>query len=126
MATNSIVIPTSAEGAEKEIFLNTYYIVLYVVKMQKVITVRLEDGPREKIAEIARQKLESRSDIIREALMEYIRKETEMREIKKIVAKKFAEGKVSFEELVKVLGYEEAKRVAFFVDIAEKSFREGL
>lgn len=94
--------------------------------MADVVTVRLEDETKEKIAELSKKRGESKSDLIRKALLEYIQKETELNEIKRLVAKKFAEGKISFEEMVRVLGYDEAKKVAFFVDIAEKSLQEGI
>ncbi len=91
-----------------------------------VITLRLEDKEKQKVLDLAKKKRESKSDIMRKALLEYIEKETELDEIKGIVATKFAQGKVSFDELVRIIGFDEAKKVAFFVDIAEKSFQEGI
>ncbi len=44
----------------------------------------------------------------------------------KIAAKRYTEGKLSFDELVDILGYENAKKVAYYKDIAEASFAEGL
>ena len=44
----------------------------------------------------------------------------------KRVALKFAQGKISFEDLTDSLGFEEAKKVAFFIEIAQKSFEEGV
>lgn len=57
--------------------------------------------------------------------VKYMKRKKELTEIKQVVAKKFAQGKLSFDEMVVVLGYDEAKKVAFFVDVAEKSFQEG-
>ena len=91
-----------------------------------MLTVRIEAELEKKLEELAREKIERKSDIIREALEEFIKKETEMKEIKRIMAKKFAEGKISFEELIKILGYQEARKTAFYIDIAKKSFEEGL
>lgn len=42
------------------------------------------------------------------------------------VAKKFAEGKISFDKLVTLIGLEEAKKVAFFAGMAEESFQKGI
>ena len=50
----------------------------------------------------------------------------EKEEIKKTLSKKYAEGKISFDELIKMLGYEEAKKVAFYVHTAKRSLKEGL
>ena len=91
-----------------------------------VITLRLENKTKKMVLELSRKKRKSKSDIIRKALLQYIQKETELNEIKSIVAKKFAQGKISFEGLVRIIGFDEAKKVAFFVDIAEKSFQEGI
>jgi len=94
--------------------------------MGEMISFRVEPELKKKIEKLSRDKIERRSDIIREALVNYIQRETELNEVKEVVAKKFAEGKISFDELVRVLGYNQAKKVAFYVDITESSFKEGL
>ncbi len=48
----------------------------------------------------------------------------ELIEIKKLAAKRYTEGKLSFDELVDILGYEEAKKVAYYKEIAEESFEQ--
>lgn len=94
--------------------------------MQETVSVRMESELKRKLEELSRQKMEKKSDVIREALMEFIKKEVEMNEIKKVVSRKFAEGSISFEQMVEILGYREARKVAYFVEIAKKSFEEGL
>lgn len=96
------------------------------MKKEELLTVRIEPELKEKIETLEREKIETKSKIIREALIEYIQKETEMKEIKKIIAKKFTLNLISFDEVVRILGYEEARKVAFFVEISKKSFEEGL
>ena len=91
-----------------------------------MVTVRLDSNTRKEIARFSKDRLEPRSKIIRRAVVEFVQKESGLNELKQIVAKKFAEGKLSFDELVRVLGFEEAKKVAYFVDIAEKSLQEGI
>ena len=73
-------------------------------KREKLITIRIEPELEERITFLEKEKLETRSNIVREALLSYIQKEAETREIKKIVAKKFAQGLISFEELVRLVG----------------------
>ena len=90
---------------------------------RRMLTVRIEAELEKKLEELAREKIERKSDIIREALEEFIKKETEMKEIKRIMAKKFAEGKISFEELIKILGYQEARKTAFYIDIAKEWYK---
>jgi hypothetical protein len=47
-------------------------------------------------------------------------------EIRKLAAKSFTLGKLSFDELVDFLGYEDAMKVAYYKNIAEVSFEQGL
>ena len=96
------------------------------MKREELLTVRIGPGLREKIRDLEREKLETTSSIVREALLEYVRKETGLEEIKKIIAEKFAAGRISFEETVRLLGYEEARKIAFFIEVAKKSLKEGL
>jgi predicted transcriptional regulator len=93
---------------------------------EKTITVRIEPEWKNKIEKMATERIETKSNLIREALIEFIRRETEMMEIKKIVARKFASDEISFEELIKIVGYNEARKIAFYVQTAKKSLVEGL
>jgi len=49
-----------------------------------------------------------------------------MSEIRKQAARRYTEGKLSFDGLRDILGYEEAKKIAYYKDIAEISFAKGL
>ncbi|MEK6958395.1 MAG: CopG family transcriptional regulator [archaeon] len=91
-----------------------------------VVTVRFDDKTKKQISKFLRQRLESQSEVIRKAVAQYVQKENELGEIKQVVAQKFAEGKISFDELVRIIGYEEAKKVAYLVDVTEKSLKEGI
>lgn len=46
--------------------------------------------------------------------------------IRKLTAKSITEGKLSFDELVDFLGYEDATKIAYYKNIADVSFVEGL
>lgn len=94
--------------------------------MQKVITVREDQEMIAKIEKLAKLRLETKSEIIRDAIRDYVQRKLELIEIQKLVAKRYTEGKLSFDELVKLLGYEEAKKIGFYKDLAEESFVEGL
>lgn len=93
---------------------------------EKTITIRIEPEWKKRIEKMATERLETKSNLIREAVIEFIRKETEMEEIKKVMARRFALDKISFEELIKIVGYKEARKIAFYVQTAKKSFVEGL
>ncbi len=92
----------------------------------ELLTVRIEGDLNRSLDELVKERAEGRSEIVREALQEFISKQAELKEIKSFIAKKFAEGSVSFDELVRLLGYREARKVAFYVETARKSFEAGL
>ena len=77
-----------------------------------VITVRVEPVLDGQLLQIAKERAKPKSEIVRQAIAEYIRKETEYDEIKKFLAKKYAEGRISFDNLVRFLGYNEAQKVS--------------
>lgn len=49
-----------------------------------------------------------------------------MIEIKKLAARRYAEGILSFDGLMDILGYGEATKIAYYKDIAEVSLAQGL
>lgn len=92
----------------------------------ETITVRIDPEWKKKVEKLAAEKRETKSDVIREALIDYIQRKEERKEIERSAAKKYASGKISFEELTRITGYEKARKIAFYVKIAERSFEEGL
>ena len=83
--------------------------------MKEIITVKVNRELKEEIDELARDRLEKRSDLIRSLLRQFIKQEKSKIELKKILGKKFAEEKITFDDLVKMLGYEEAKKAASWI-----------
>ncbi len=92
---------------------------------EKTLTIRIEPEWKNKIEKMARERIETKSNLIREALIEFIRRETEMMEIKKIAARKFALDEISFEELIKIVGYKEARKIAFYTQTAKSRSWKG-
>ncbi|MGM0510753.1 MAG: ribbon-helix-helix protein, CopG family [Thermoplasmatota archaeon] len=90
------------------------------------LTVRIDHDWKKKLEELASKENETKSDLVRKVLIDYIKKQREKDKIKRVIAKEYAEGKISFDELIRVIGYEEARKVAFFVHAAEESFEKGL
>ncbi len=94
--------------------------------MSEVLTFREDKDTIKKLDELARWKMKPRSEIVRKAVRDYVTRKLELVEIQKLAAKRYTEGKLSFDELVDILGYEEAKKIAYYKDIAEASFAQGL
>lgn len=94
--------------------------------MSEMLTFREDEETIRKIDELARLKMRSRSEIVRLAIKEYVTRKLELIEIQKLAAKRYTEGKLSLDELVDIMGFEEAKKVAHYSDIAEMSFAQGM
>lgn len=94
--------------------------------MSEMLTFREDDEIINKIDELARQKMRSRSEIVRMAVRDYVNRKLELIEIQKLAAKRYAQGKLSIDELVEIIGFNEAKKVAHYKDIAESSFAQGM
>jgi len=92
-------------------------------RREELLTVRIEPKLKENLRRLERERIETRSNIVREALYKYLQKQREMTAVKKFVAKKFTEGEISFERVVELLGYDEAKKIAFFVEKVKKAFK---
>ena len=70
--------------------------------------------------------MRSRSEIVRIAVRDYVNRKLELIERQKLASKRYAEGKLSLDELVDIMGFNEAKKVAHYKDIAEASFAQGM
>ncbi len=91
-----------------------------------IIHVRVGLETEKKLDVLSRTERQVRSAVIRQAIDEYYARHESLNELKKMVAEKFARGHILFDDLVRVLGYEEAKKVAYFVSVSKESFTKGL
>ncbi len=86
------------------------------------VSIRLDPRLLEEIDRIANEKYKRRSDIIRDALAEYVEEELEEEQIKEMVTKKFLEGELDYKDFVKVVGVEEAEEI----DMAKETLEESI
>ena len=87
----------------------------------KQISIRMDSRLLEEIDRIANEKYKNRSDIIRDALVEYVEGELEEEEIKEKVTKKFLEGELEYRDFAKVVGIEKAKEIETAKEVLEES-----
>jgi len=85
------------------------------------VPLRVESELLKKIDRFARDKYETRSDFIRDAVVEKIKSETEEATTKDLILARYVKGDVTFKELSKFLGKKEAGKYKFFI----KFFRDG-
>ncbi|MFW6048498.1 MAG: ribbon-helix-helix domain-containing protein [Candidatus Natronoplasma sp.] len=89
------------------------------------ISIRMDSRLLEEIDRIAHEKYKNRSDIIRDALVEYVEGELEEEEIKELVTRKFLEGKLEYRDFAKVVGIEKAKEIETAKEVLEESIESA-
>lgn len=92
----------------------------------KTLTTRIEEELDKELEKLAKESMERKSALVRKALIDFVEEREEEEKVKDLLSEKYVKDEISFEELVRVLGYEEAKKLAFFKDIAKRSLAEGL
>lgn len=92
----------------------------------KTLTTRIEEELDKELEKLAKESMERKSALVRKALIDFVEEREEEEKVKDLLSEKYVKDEISFEELVRVLGYEEAKKLAFFKDIAKRSLVEGL
>ena len=93
---------------------------------EAMLNVRIDEELENGLKKIAAKRVQAKSDVVRHALQEFVRRENGLDEVRAVVAKRFAEGRLSFEQAVELLGYGEARKIAFFVENARQSLAKGL
>ncbi|MFW6048395.1 MAG: ribbon-helix-helix domain-containing protein [Candidatus Natronoplasma sp.] len=89
------------------------------------ISLRMDSRLLEEIDRIAHEKYKNRSDIIRDALVEYVEEELEEEEIKELVTRKFLEGELEYRDFAKVVGIEKAKETGTAKEVLEESIESA-
>lgn len=87
------------------------------------VPLRFDDELLKKVDELARKKYETRSDFVREAVIEKIKSEGEKSKVRDLVLSKFAKGDISFENLKQFLGTEEADKYRIILRVFSKGKR---
>ena len=85
------------------------------------VPLRFESELLKKIDQFAREKYETRSDFIREAVVDKLKSEEEKHRFKDLILARYVQGKITPKELVKILGKKDAENYMVFV----KVFMEG-
>ncbi len=87
------------------------------------VPLRFKDELLHKIDAFAREHYETRSDFIREAVIEKIKSETEKAKVRDMVLSRFAKGELSSEALKQFLGKEEADKYRIILRVFSKGKR---
>lgn len=86
------------------------------------VSIRMDSRLLKEIDRIAHEKFKRRSDIIRDALTEYVEEELEEEKVKELVTRKFLEGEIDYRDFAKVVGVEKAREI----EIAKETLEESI
>ena len=96
-----------------------YPIVIQMTLQQ--ISMRLNSDLLSKLDSIAKEDFKRRSDVIRDALVDYVKEQIEIREIKEMATKKFLDGDLGFDDLARIVGFRTASQIMTANDVLMES-----
>ena len=98
---------------------------------QTVIDIGMEDKLLKLVEKIAKIQHRSKSEVIKDSIYRYAKSFLTMEELKKIAIEKYSNGDMNFDELARVIGYEEAlafqvgsKTIKESIELADKLFKD--
>lgn len=88
----------------------------------KQVSMRLDSRLLSQLDIIAKGEFKRRSDVIRDALVDYIKEQMEIQEIKEMATKQFLDGKLGFDDFARIVGF----RTASQIQTAKEVLRESI
>jgi len=85
------------------------------------VSIRVDSRLLHVLDQIAHKKYKRRSDIIRDALVDYVEHDLEIREVKEIITNQFLEGKIGFDDFSRVVGIDTAEQIKIAKETLEES-----
>jgi len=89
------------------------------------VSLRVDTRLLRKLDEIAHKKYKRRSDVFRDALVDYVEHEEEISELKQMATEQFLEGDISINELSKIVGMDLAQQFDIAKDTLEESINRA-
>jgi predicted transcriptional regulator len=84
------------------------------------ISMRVDSRLLKELDQIAKAEFKRRSDVVRDALVTYVKREIEIRQIKEMVTKQFLEGELGFD--ARIVGFEVAQQIK----IGKETLKESI
>ena len=85
------------------------------------VSIRVDSRLLHELDQIAHKKYKRRSDIIRDALVDYVEHDMEAKEVKEIITTQFLEGKIGFDDFSRVVGIDTAEQIKITKETLEES-----
>lgn len=75
------------------------------------VSMRLDSKLLTQLDIIAKGEFKRRSDVIRDALIDYVKEQMEIQEIKELATKLFMDGKLEFDDFARIVGFRTATQI---------------
>lgn len=75
------------------------------------VSLRLDSRLLSQLDIIAKGEFKRRSDVIRDALIEYVKEQLEIQEIKELATKQFMDGNLDFDDFARIVGFRTATQI---------------
>ena len=86
------------------------------------VSMRVDSRLLKELDQIAKAEFKRRSDVVRDALVAYVKREMEIRKIKKMATKQFLEGKLGFDDFARIVGFDIAQQIR----IGQETMKESI
>ena len=87
----------------------------------KQVSMRLDSRLLSKLDIIAKGEFKRRSDVIRDALIDYVKEQMEIQEIKELATKQFMDGIIEFDDFARIVGFRNATQIKTAKEILGES-----
>ena len=94
--------------------------------MEKIVKIGLRESLLRDLENIAIRYGTTKERWIKEAIIKALRSEKARDKIMKTVSKEYMEGKIEFEDMVELIGIENAKKISAVVEGAKRSIEEAV
>lgn len=95
--------------------------------MEKIpVTVKYEGTLLKQIDKLAHENFETRSEFIRDITTDAVKRKLQMKRLENLAINKWIEGKITTDEMAKVLGNKETERVVLLRKTLRESVERGI
>lgn len=89
------------------------------------MSMRVDSRLIRELDRIAEAEFKRRSDIVREALILFVQREREIRQLKERATQHFLDGKLAFEDFTKIVGFEVAQQIKIGAETLKESIERA-
>lgn len=89
------------------------------------VSMRIDSKLLDELDYIADGEFKRRSDVIRDALVDYVKHQIEIQKIKEMVTQQFLDGKLNFDDFARVVGFDTAQEIKIVNETLKESIESA-